>query len=264
MVGVYKITNEANGKVYIGQSIDMDERIKRHKRDLENSRSFCRELQHDYDKNPGNISFSILCECSVDELDDKEKGYIEMYDSTNPLNGYNKRVWGNWMTRTVSSETRRKLSDGKVGSKNPMYGYHPTEEELAERSERMKKHSAEISARMKGRFAGEKHPMYGKHHTEEAKEKMSAAKIGKKPWIAGKKHTEESLKKMSERRKGKMVGSANCKSKAVMCVETGIVYESQRIASRELNVNQSDISRSCKTGKATKGMHFVEVENGLG
>lgn len=257
MTGVYKITNNKNGKVYIGQSIDMDKRIKRHKRDLENRRSICKELQHDYDENPNSISFSILCECSVDELDEREKGYIEEYDSTNPLKGYNKRVWGNWMTRTVSSETRRKLSDGKVGDKNPMYGYHPTEEELAERSERMKKHSAEISARMKGRFAGEKHPMYGKHHTAEAKEKMSAANIGRKPWIAGKKHTEETLKKISDHRKGKMVGSSNHKSKAVMCVETGIVYESQGIAARELLVVQSDISRSCITGKATKGLHFV-------
>ena len=257
MVGVYKITNSANGKVYIGQSIDVDRRIMRHKKDLENGRSICKELQHDYDENQGGISFSVLCECSVDELDDKEKGYIEEYDSTNPLKGYNKRVWGNWMTRTVSSETRRKLSDGKVGDKNPMYGYHPTEEELAERSERMKKHSAEISARMKGRFAGEKHPMYGKHHTADAIAKMSAARVGKSSGMAGRKHTEESLKKISEHRKGKMVGSANHKSKAVMCVETGTMYESQGIAARELGISQPDISESCRCGRSAKGFHFV-------
>lgn len=259
MVGVYKITNEANGKVYIGQSIDIDERIKRHKRDLGNGRSVCGELQHDYDENPNSISFSILCECSVDELDEMEKGYIEEYDSTNPLKGYNKRVWGNWMTRTVSSETRKKLSDGKAGDKNPMYGYHPTEEELAERSERMKKHSNEISARMKGRFAGDKHPMYGKHHTAESIAKMSAAKVGKKPWITGKKHTEESLKKISAGRKGKLIGAANHKSKAVMCVETGVVYESQGLAARELGLSQSKISYSCNHQSAASGFHFVFV-----
>lgn len=32
MIGVYKITNNINGKVYIGQSININKRWKEHKR----------------------------------------------------------------------------------------------------------------------------------------------------------------------------------------------------------------------------------------
>jgi len=31
MVGIYKITNKKNGKIYIGQSWDMERRFKEHK-----------------------------------------------------------------------------------------------------------------------------------------------------------------------------------------------------------------------------------------
>jgi len=32
MIGIYKITNKINNKTYIGQSIEIEERIKEHKR----------------------------------------------------------------------------------------------------------------------------------------------------------------------------------------------------------------------------------------
>lgn len=256
MVGIYKITNKENGRVYIGQSINIEKRIKRHKRDMKNGKEKPRSLQNDYDRTPDSFEFSVLRECTVDELDSLENYYIDVEKSINPDNVYNIKRGGNWGTRTVTEETRRKISEKLAGENAPHYGKHPSKETLALRSESMKKHSDEVSNRMKGRFSGEKHPFYGKHHTAESREKISKALAGHTPWMAGKHHTEESLKRISLGRKGKMVGSSNHKSKAVMCVETGMVYESQRIASRELNINQADISRSCNTGKPTKGLHF--------
>lgn len=256
MIGIYKITNKENGRVYIGQSINIEKRIKRHKRDMKNGKEKPKSLQNDYDSSPDSFEFSVLCECSIDELDGLENFYIAAEKSTNPKNVYNIKRGGNWCTRTVTIETRRKISEKVSGENSPNYGKRPSKEALALRSESMKKHSDEISKRMKGRFSGEKHPFYGKHHTAESREKMSKALAGHTPWMAGKHHTEESLKRISDGRKGKMVGASNHKSKAVICVETGKVYESQRIASRYLSINQSEISRSCNTGKPTKGLHF--------
>ena len=255
-IGIYKITNTANRKVYIGQSTNIHKRFLRHKRDLERGVSPCKELQHDYDENPQSMVFDILCECAVDDLDSLEIKYIQEYDSMNPEKGYNRRLWGNWMTRNVSEETREKLSYLNSGERHPHYGKKTPPEVLKKMSDSMKVHSKEISERMTGLFAGEKHPMYGKHHTEEAKRKMSEAKRGRKPWIAGKKHKPESLKKLSENRKGKAMGENNKMSKAVICVETGETYESQRIASRATGIRQSDISRSCIRGSQTHGVHF--------
>ena len=48
---------------------------------------------------------------------------------------------------------------------------------------------------------------------------------------------------------GKMVGSKNAQSKPVICITTGITYESQGIASRSTGVDQGDISKCC-AGKA--------------
>ena len=41
MIGIYKIENKVNGKVYIGQSIDIETRIKRHFRELRKGIHHC-------------------------------------------------------------------------------------------------------------------------------------------------------------------------------------------------------------------------------
>lgn len=105
--------------------------------------------------------------------------------------------------RIVTEETRRKISESKMGNKNPMYGksgvlspnfnYNPSKEtrlkiskantgkkRSIENREKLskafkeswkteegtarKKHMSEL---MKGKFVGEKHPQYGTHHSPE-------------------------------------------------------------------------------------------------
>jgi len=116
MIGIYKITNKENGKVYIGQSIDIDHRKATHFHDLKRNRSHCRHLQHAFNQNPEAFEFSLLCECSEDELNDKEIYYISLYDSTNQSKGYNIDKGGNGAGR-MSEETKKKLSISKMGNK---------------------------------------------------------------------------------------------------------------------------------------------------
>jgi len=47
IVGVYKITNTKNGKVYIGKSIDVNNRWKTHRRYLDNNNHYNYKLQED-------------------------------------------------------------------------------------------------------------------------------------------------------------------------------------------------------------------------
>ena len=55
--------------------------------------------------------------------------------------------------------------------------------------------------------------------------------------------------------KGKF-GSEHNRSKAVMCIETGIIYGSQSEAGRMLNIDNTSVSWSIKHQKPIFGMHF--------
>ena len=83
MIGIYKITNLINGKVYIGQSQNIESRFKEHLYH-HNASNIGRDI---YKYKAENFSFEILEECSKEELDEKEDYYIYKYNSIE--NGYN-------------------------------------------------------------------------------------------------------------------------------------------------------------------------------
>ena len=92
ITGIYKITNQKNGKVYIGQSIDIERRIRIHKYAGFDS------ARHEYNyplyrsiRKYGieNFIFEIIEQCKKDELGKKEQYWIDFYDSINPDKGYN-------------------------------------------------------------------------------------------------------------------------------------------------------------------------------
>ena len=91
MVGIYKFTNKINGKSYIGQSRNIDYRKKSHLANYNNPNStdynglFHRAIRK-YGKN--NFVFEILEECDCNDLNEREKFYIQYYNTLTP-NGYN-------------------------------------------------------------------------------------------------------------------------------------------------------------------------------
>lgn len=86
--GIYKITNKKDGKVYIGQSVNIERRFSEHcsKRPLIDD--FIAVLGKD------NFEFEILEETSQEELSEKEKQYIEKTQANNPEKGYNQTTGG--------------------------------------------------------------------------------------------------------------------------------------------------------------------------
>lgn len=83
-IGIYKIQNQLNGKIYIGQSIHIEKRWQEHCKS--SSQSLIAKAIQKYGKE--NFSFQILKECAENELDKFEEKYIKEFNSLAP-NGYN-------------------------------------------------------------------------------------------------------------------------------------------------------------------------------
>lgn len=88
--GIYIIKNKINGKIYIGKSYRMNQRLKEHVRNLRKGTS-SKLLQKDFDRyGEESFKFEILEEVPDKyKLLEKEDFYIDKYDSIK--NGYNVR-----------------------------------------------------------------------------------------------------------------------------------------------------------------------------
>lgn len=95
---------------------------------------------------------------------------------------------------------------------------------------------------------GENNHNYGKHLSEETRRKLSESKSGENHPMYGKHHTEETKKKMSLKA-----------SKPVMCVETGVVFDSCTEASRWAELkSESSISNALSGRSKTAGDYHWE------
>ena len=89
VTGIYKITNQVTKECYIGQSVDISKRWKDHAKcglgiDTPAGNKLYKAMQA---YGIWNFSWEVLEQCSKDLLDEKEKYYIDLYDSYNF--GYN-------------------------------------------------------------------------------------------------------------------------------------------------------------------------------
>lgn len=97
-IGIYKIINNLNNKIYIGQSIHIEQRISEHKSESlygSPDRLAYNSVIHKAIRKYGwdNFSWEIIEECSIPQLDDKEKYWIAYFNSLVP-NGYNILIGG--------------------------------------------------------------------------------------------------------------------------------------------------------------------------
>ena len=113
--GVYEIFNMVNGKSYVGQSTNITQRLSKHKSELRHNKHQNLHLQNAWNKyGEHSFLFNILEYCNIDELDDIERYYINIWNLTNNQYGYNVESGGN-LNKTLSTETKRKLSEAHKG-----------------------------------------------------------------------------------------------------------------------------------------------------
>lgn len=203
---VYAIRNIKNGKMYIGQSVNIASRWAHHKSDLKAGRSGNKYLQREYDAyGADKFEYLILEECEESELFEKEKYYVEKYETTSRDSGYNIKNGGKY--------------EGVYGSDNGMFG---------------------------------------RKHREGTLKIIREKAIGRKGYWEGKHITEQMRRNLSEKR----YESPTSRSRKILCVTTGEVFDMLILAKRKYglsgNVSANEICNKRKTyGKLPDGTPLV-------
>lgn len=122
MIGIYKITKKENGKSYIGQSNDIERRFKEHqcKTDIPIELAI---QKYGVDA----FEYKIIEECSLDELDEKEKYWIAHYNTYKGF-GYNCNEGGG--NSRCENNGRTKLTNEEVSYIRECYDLHMRRREV--------------------------------------------------------------------------------------------------------------------------------------
>ncbi|MCM3387334.1 GIY-YIG nuclease family protein [Ureibacillus chungkukjangi] len=115
-IGIYKILNKLNGKVYIGQSKRLSVRINSHKRALRNNAHDNIHLQKAFNKyGEDSFEYIIIEECTDDILTDRELFWINYYNSHNREYGYNLAMPDESIEKFIMpQESRDKLREKRL------------------------------------------------------------------------------------------------------------------------------------------------------
>lgn len=91
IMGIYKITNSVNGKLYIGSSKDINKRWKKHFSDLKNNKHHSKYLQNAWNKyGEDNFRFEVVELVNDEELlFNAEQKWLNKTNSFNGEYGYN-------------------------------------------------------------------------------------------------------------------------------------------------------------------------------
>ena len=85
--GIYKITNQVNGKIYIGQSQNVYERRMEHFVALRRGNHPNKEMQRDWNKDSHGFRFDVIEFCPIKLLNAREFFWIEELNTIEK--GYN-------------------------------------------------------------------------------------------------------------------------------------------------------------------------------
>ena len=156
-VGIYKITSPS-GRVYIGQSVDIDERFRRYKL-LQNCNEQFKLYNSFLKYGVVNHSFDVIETCDVELLNRRERFWQDEFDVIK--NGLNCKL-----TQTEDKS-----------------GFYCDEVK------------AKLSLSKQGVFNGGNNPMFGKKHSEKSKELIRQKALGRRLTENHKSKISEGLKK---------------------------------------------------------------------
>lgn len=105
LCGIYKVTNQLNNKVYIGQSEDIYKRWEAHKVRAYNEKYQYKFYEAVRKYGLENFVFTIIELCDFERLDEREQYWIKYYDSYN--NGYNSTEGGDTLWKEAIQKTQK-------------------------------------------------------------------------------------------------------------------------------------------------------------
>lgn len=92
------------------------------------------------------------------------------------------------------------------------------------------------------------------------KEKLSNSHKGEKHHNYGKHLSDETKIKISNSNKGKQAGKNNPRSRKVICITTGEIFDTLTAAAQKYNINNGDICSCCKGKIKYRGKHPITGE----
>lgn len=207
--GIYCIEDLKNHRKYIGQSVNIFERHRKHICELNNGVHHNDYLQKAWNKyGSENFDFRVLEYCDIDMLDERECYYIDLYNTLDRQVGYNIASGGQLNKKQCSDDVRERVRLGVTNSYN--------DELRKQRSKKLKEQWADPEIKAKLSKGG----MHGRHHTNEVRQKLRNLHIG----------TQIARKYFAK----------------VLCIETGEVYENASVAAETLALDSSSIIKVCK------------------
>lgn len=127
MIGIYKIENLSNGRIYIGQSNNIERRFYEHKTKSDTSRIPVNKAIKE--EGIENFSYEVVEECTVEQLNELETKWIKHYNSIE--NGYNCNEGG--LTDLIGNHNpNAKLTESDVIAIRLAYANHEKQREVYE------------------------------------------------------------------------------------------------------------------------------------
>ena len=239
MIGIYKITSPSK-KIYIGQSVNIEKRWKMY------SYLYCKHQQKLYNSfikyGVNKHKFEIVQLCEIEQLNELEKYYVDLFQTFNSKYGLNLQDGGG-ANGSMSEETKRKIGLAHKGKfisdetrlKISLANRNPSKETILKRSlyQKGRKNSPEAIRKTALGNTGQK-------RSEEVKLKISIA-------LTGKKRTKESIEN---------IRLSHCK--LILNTETGIYYFGSVEASSSCSMNDSTL-RSMLNGRKANKTNFIYV-----
>jgi group I intron endonuclease len=190
--GIYKITNKATNKFYIGSAVNTVNRWSLHKNKLKSNSHPNKHLQNAWDKyGQENFIFEIIEECSREDLIVTEQKYLDILKPWDNNIGYNiAKVAGNTLGCYHTDESKELISKNNKASspevKQKMKDYWSNSENRRHISEARKTHLSKeenrqaISRAIKNHYknnpdkrpVGNKNPSYGKKYRNKEVERI--------------------------------------------------------------------------------------------
>lgn len=207
--GIYCITNMKNNKKYIGSSINIKKRWKRHLKDLKNGNHHSKHLQRSWGKYGDEcFKFEVL-EIVSDKkmLVDREQYFINLYQSYKPENGFNiSPTAGSCLGVKHSKETLKKHSKNTKKWHINNKGTEKYQVYLKNLSNSLKGHKLSIETRKKISESRKGNDAWNKGKTgiynQETLTRMSESKKGENNCFYGKTHSDDYKLMMSKANRG--------------------------------------------------------------